>query len=124
MPVPVTIGDRFRAAWRAFWIPTKPDPARIERVRSSLGELADHALQGVSGPDRDFIASFFWPRSATSEETHRLVSAVEKLPLPSQIALMRRAGDANNALIGHAAFQRWVMKNSEAVNTWCTTNGF
>jgi hypothetical protein len=112
MPLPVTVTDRFRAAWRAFRWNYKPDPQAFAKHQTDRYALQTKAVGLIEPFDRALVESVAAGSNGAAELLSRAMAGVVALAFEDQFQVMKFIVRSNPAAALYPATREWSRNNA------------
>jgi hypothetical protein len=112
MTLPVTIADRFRAAWFAFKQHRKPDPDALRKFMEKRQAERDASIDKLDGYDKALVASIAGKTANWENLLHQVMPSIERLDPADQVQVMMRicGVGANSEAVLHPATRALTAK--------------
>jgi hypothetical protein len=115
MALPVTIGDRFRAAWKAFKQNTKPDPDAFRKFLARQAEEMRLAIEKLDPYDRALVTSIAGGTENAEQLLDQVMPAIERLDEADQIKVVKHICKGNPHATLYPAMQGWSKRHCKAM---------
>jgi hypothetical protein len=124
-----SVFDRFKAAYYAFRMQTRPDVAAVERAmeayvqhQEQLQEEAEArqeklrtAVERLDGFDKALVTSVASATANWRQLLGQVMPAIQQLDIEDQIGVMRHILKNNSQAAGDLAVRNWVQSNMRDV---------
>jgi hypothetical protein len=110
MTLPVTITDRFRAAWRAFNQNTKADPDALTKYMAAREAERTASLDKLDGYDKAIVRSIASRTANWDTLLQQVMPKIEQLDTDDQMHIMMHICRGKPYSVPHPAMRAWTAK--------------
>jgi hypothetical protein len=110
MTLPVTVTDRFRAAWKAFKQNRKPDPEALNKYLAMREAERQATLNKLDPYDKAVVASIAGGTANAEQLLSQVMPAIERLGVEDQRAIMVHICKGNPYAVLYPATRAWRSK--------------
>lgn len=115
MSLPVTIGDRFAAAWKAFRQNTKPDPEAFKRWLAARDAESQASRDKLEPFDRAAVDSIAGNTTNAERLLEQVLPTIEALPFADQHQILRFIARGNPHAALYPAVSKWCSRHAAEI---------